>query len=76
MLRTNQMKSSSQSLSKMFAKLFPSMETSALIPVTYEADPSRDRLEYARFNRQSPRRRRYRRSGAARPPADVKSSWF
>lgn len=76
MLRTHNMKSLSQSLSHMMAKFFPAMEAPALIPVTHDTERGTERLEYARFNRQSPRRRRYRRSAAAMPPAAVKSSWF
>lgn len=72
MLRTNQMKSLSQKIEG----LFPSIQSPALIPVAHEAEPCTGRLEFARFNRQSPRRRRYRRSGAATSPAAVKASWF
>ena len=76
MLRTNQMKSLSQKLSQKLDVLLPGTTVTALIPISYDTAESAGRLEYARFNRESPRRRRYRRSGVGMSPANVKTSWF
>lgn len=76
MLRTNQMKSLSSKLAQKIDALLPKMTEASLIPIAHSASDDSGRLEYARFNRESPRRRRYRSSSIGSGPAAVKASWF
>jgi len=76
MLRTIQTKSLSQKLAKHIDALLPQANSKSLIHVTQDMTPCTGRLEFARFNRESPRRRRYRRTGVAMAPAAVRTSWF
>ncbi|MDB2437155.1 hypothetical protein N9W89_00440 [Hellea sp.] len=76
MLRTIQTKSLSQRLAKQMSALLSQSNTGALVPVEQNMTRCDARLEFARFNRETPRRRRYRRAGVAAGPAALRTSWY